>query len=161
MKRHEKCQKRGVFLWKSKQLCDLVRADCGMICARQERVQRCPNTAPGTSLPWDESNGIKQSCIRQGLYQSIKNDFPSHPHTLFAEVRASACSKESWLLRIHPSDIPRPSLVLYRGLSCLTQGSSTFFLARHPNPSLDLVLNILIKRSSCFYGLMSAWNNFS
>lgn len=36
-----------------------------------------------------------------------------------------------------------------------------FLLARLPNSSIDLALNILIKEAAAFYGLMSAWTNFS
>jgi len=59
---------------------------------------------------------------------------------------------------------PRPfydSQAARRDLGCPAQGLRAFLPSRHPNPSLDLTLNIPMNKAAAFYGLMFAWNDLS
>lgn len=138
-----------------------------------------PRFVPGKSEPsaaltplralcllWGGGRGIKQTPIRQGIPRSTENDLPSHQDTPVFDVKKSTCSKELWQLRIPLTSFALLwfcffIIIIFIGLICLTQGSGVFFLARHPNPSVDSALNILIKEAAAFYGLLAAWNIFS
>lgn len=158
MKRHEKYQKRGGFLWKSEQLCNLVRADCGMICARP-------------ALPWPHSRYFIYFEMKAMAQSKAVSDrgFTKVSRMIFLPTsilcfprfgrefaaRSGDCSGSIHLISLAPPKFHTEDF------AALLWAPVCFLPVRYPNPSVDLALNIPIKEAAAFYGLMSAWNNFS
>lgn len=70
-------------------------------------------------------------------------------------ARSGDCSGSIHLISLTPPKFHTEDF------AALLRAPVCFLLVRYPNPSVDLALNIPIKEAAAFYGLMSAWNNFS